>query len=148
MKTLHITLNKSVGEILFHKTTREEVRNLLGTFHPFESGGVSYDQFDFCHVGYNSEGKADFVCLFDFSNIRLILEGRDLTTFTPLELYLYFQQKDPRLKAEYGPLGFESNSLGVGATFTKEPVISEDSETRMLCDAVDTIAFAVKDYWK
>jgi hypothetical protein len=150
MRTLEITLCKSVGDIILGMD-RSEARQLLGDYREFSNSAVAtntFDQFSFCHLGYDADNKVEFVCIHSLNEVALSLYGNIVSDMASLELFSFVQKLDPEVELEHAGISFESNALGIAAYFEKTPVLVLTTEQEIICEKLETITVAIKGYWK
>lgn len=150
MRTLKIILGKSVGDITLGMT-RREARNLLGEYREFRNGTINmntFDQFSFCHLGYDVNDKVEFICIHSFNEVALSLDNIIISEMSSLELFSFISKLDPNVELEDGGVSFESNALGIAGYFEKTPALVLSTEQEIMFEKLETITVAVIGYWK
>jgi hypothetical protein len=149
MKTFDVIIGKSVGEIVFGMP-RNEARLLLGEYREFNNNLVkmnSFDQFAFCHLGYDENDKVEFVCFTVLKDVELKLENRIISRMSSLQLFAYVNKLDNTVELEESGISFESNTLGVAAYFEKTPATDTNTGEEIIFEKLASVTIAVPGYW-
>lgn len=146
---MEIVIGKSVGNIALGMT-RSETRDVLGKYREFQNSSVdmnSFDQFSICSLGYDENNKVEFTSMNSLDETTLTLNGATVTEMTPLQLFSFIKQLDPEVNLETGGTSLESNTLGFAVSFEKEPALILSTEKEIICERLETVTVAVKNYW-
>jgi len=149
MKQFVISPLISVGEVEFG-IDRSKAREILGDYSEYRNNPDDIntaDCFDVCQVFYNERNGVEFVMFHELDDVELIWEDQILNKMTKMELFSYFMLLDVNLRIEDDMVSFESNELGVACYFVEDICFDED-DNEIEFDKVETISFAVKDFWK
>ena len=149
IRRFEVTPTRSVGDIGFGMK-RSEVRSLLGGFSEYRNRPKdknTADCFDICQAFYSDDDDLEFIMFHELDDIELKCEGKTLNKMTKDELFSLFKKLDPDISIETGNVSFESNKLGVACFFENESVTGPDGKRHDI-DKLETISFAIKDFWK
>ena len=151
-KKFIITPLVSVGEIEFGMD-RNKAREVLGSYSEYrnrQEDNNTADCFEICQVFYDECNCVEFVMFHALDQIELIWDKTTLTAMTKPELVSFFSEQDEDLVIEdygYGIISIESNALGIACYFVKD-ICFDDHGNEKEIDKVETMSFAVKNYWK
>jgi len=150
MRTFDILIGHSIGDIIFGMS-REDARLLLGDYREFKASFEKqinpFDQFSLCNLGYDKNNKVEYISFHTFQEIELKLNDRIISNMTPLELFSYINKLDNNVDIEEGGVSFESDTLGISASFEKTPVVLLSTEEEILCEKLESITIAKPGYW-
>lgn len=149
MNAFEIKLGYSAGNINFG-ISRDDARKLLGEYREFKDPIIdvnSFDQFNFCQLGYDGNDKVEFICFDIREGVVLKLNNKTISGMTALRLLAFIKELDPAVEIEKGGGAFESNTLGLAAYFECEPVTLLSTEEETIAEVLKTISVATKGYW-
>jgi hypothetical protein len=150
MSRLEIILGRSVGDINIGMK-RSEVREMLGDYREFKidaEGMNTFDQFSEFNIGYDENDQVNFISIHLPNNFKIEFNGKIISEMSSLELFSFIKDLDSNVELEPGYQHFNSNVLGFAASFKKTSVLLLDTEEKRVCEVLESITVAVRDYWK
>lgn len=149
MSRLKIILGRSVGDISIG-IKRSEVRKMLGDHREFKvdiEGTNTFDQFSEFNIGYDENDQVNFISIHSPNNFEIEFDGKIISEMSSLELFSFIKDLDPNVELEPSYQHFNSNVLGFAASFRKTYVLLLDKEEKRVCEVLESVTVAVRDYW-
>ena len=139
----------SVGRIKFGME-RNKVREILGEYSEYrnrQEDNNTADCFDTCQVFYNENNGVEFIMFHALDKIELQCRNEILSKMSKDELISFLKGLDENIRFDDDMERFESNSFGI-ACYVTQDIQFDENGNEIEFDKVETISFAIKNYWK